>query len=75
MEAAGDVYGGVVTGFGEWLPGRGLGHVSEDTTTMISLEQFEEFGRPRTERILPHETAEKTLFSPYRRHALPTRVT
>ena len=51
MEAAGDVYGGVVTGFGEWLPGRGLGHVSEDTTTMISLEQFEEFGRPRTERI------------------------
>lgn len=51
MEATGDVYGGVVTGFGEWLPGRGLGHVSEDTTTMISLEQFEEFGRPRTERI------------------------
>ena len=51
MEAAGDVYGGVVTGFGEWLPGCSLGHVSEDTTTMISLEQFEEFGRPRTERI------------------------
>lgn len=51
MEAAGDVYGGVVTGFGEWLPGRGLGHVSEDTTTMISLELFEEFGRPRTERV------------------------
>ena len=51
MGAAGDVYGGVVTGFGEWLPGRSLGHVSEDTTTMISLEQFEEFGRPRTERI------------------------
>lgn len=51
MEAAGDVFGGVVTGFGEWLPGRGLGHISEDTTTMISLEQFEEFGRPRTERL------------------------
>lgn len=51
MEAAGDVYGGVVTGFGEWLPGRGLGHVSEDTTTMISLELFEEFGRPRTEGV------------------------
>ena len=30
---------------------------------------------PRTERILPHETAEKTLFSPYRRHASPTRAT
>ena len=24
----GDAYGGVVTGFGEWLPGRGPGHVS-----------------------------------------------
>ncbi len=51
LEAAGDVYGGVVTGFGEWLPGRGLGHVSEDTTTMISVDLFEEFGRPYTERI------------------------
>lgn len=51
LNAAGDVFGGVVTGFGEWLPGRALGHVSEDTTTMISLEQFEEFGRPRTERV------------------------
>ncbi len=51
IQAAGDVYGGVVTGFGEWLPGRGLGHVSEDTTTMISVELFEEFGRPRTEWV------------------------
>lgn len=51
LEAAGDVMGGVITGFGEWLPGRGLGHVSEDTTTMISLAQFEQFGRPRTERV------------------------
>ena len=51
LAAAGDVYGGVVTGFGEWLPGRGLGHVSEDTTTMISTALFEEFGRPRTERV------------------------
>lgn len=51
LQASGDVCGGVITGFGEWLPGRGLGHVSEDTTTMISLEQFEEFGRPRTERV------------------------
>lgn len=51
MRAAGDVYGGVVTGFGEWLPGRGLGHVSEDTTTMISVELFEEFGYPRTKWV------------------------
>ncbi|MEG0898019.1 MAG: uroporphyrinogen decarboxylase family protein [Ruthenibacterium sp.] len=54
LTASGDGYGGVVTGFGEWRPGRGLGHVSEDTTTMISVEQFEKFARPRTERVYRH---------------------
>ncbi|MEG2843016.1 MAG: uroporphyrinogen decarboxylase family protein, partial [Ruthenibacterium sp.] len=51
LEAAGDYYGGVVTGFGQWLEGRPLGHLSEDTTTMISLAQYEEFGRPYTQAI------------------------
>ena len=51
LEAAGDVYGGTITGFAEWLPGRAIGQLSEDTTTMISKEQFEEFGRPLTQRI------------------------
>lgn len=45
------VFGGVVTGFGEWLPGHSIGHVSEDITTMISVDQFEEFAKPRTEAI------------------------
>ncbi len=51
LDAAGECKGGIVTGFGEWLPGRAIGHMSEDTTTMISLEQFEEFGKPYTQRI------------------------
>ena len=54
LEAAGVCFGGIITGFGEWLPGRGLGHVSEDTTTMNSLEQFEEFGHPFTKHVYQH---------------------
>ncbi len=51
LDAAGDFYGGTVTGFGEWLPGKAIGHMSEDTTTMISLECFEEFAREHTKKI------------------------
>ncbi len=51
LDAAGDVMGGVVTGFGEWLPGRAIGHISEDTTTMISVDSFEDFAREHTKNI------------------------
>ncbi len=51
LDAAGYVAGGTVTGFGEWLPGRSIGHMSEDATTMISVAQFERFGRPHTARV------------------------
>lgn len=51
LDAAGEFMGGVVTGFGEWLPGRPIGHMSEDTTAMISRELYEEFGRPYTQHI------------------------
>lgn len=54
LDAAGDYYGGVVTGFGQWMEGRPIGHMSEDTTTMISLAQYEEFGRPYTQEICNH---------------------
>lgn len=54
LDAAGDCMGGVVTGFGEWLPGHAIGHMSEDTTTMISQELFEEFGRAHTQNLLKH---------------------
>lgn len=51
LDTAGYVLGGSVTGFGEWLPGRSIGHMSEDATTMISAQQFERFGRPYTAQI------------------------
>lgn len=51
LDAAGYVMGGTVTGFGEWLPGRSIGHMSEDATTMISVAQFERFGRPHTAAV------------------------
>ncbi|MGI6672118.1 MAG: uroporphyrinogen decarboxylase family protein [Christensenellales bacterium] len=51
LDAAGLVMGGSLTGFGEWLPGRSVGHMSEDATTMLSVAQFERFGRPHTARI------------------------
>ncbi len=54
LDAAGDYFGGVVTGFGQWFKGKPIGHLSEDTTTMISLEQYEEFGKPYTQEICDH---------------------
>ena len=51
VDTAGDFCGGTMTGFGEWLPGRAIGQLSEDTTAMLSLDLFERFGRPHTERI------------------------
>ncbi|MBN2852044.1 MAG: hypothetical protein JXQ23_04840 [Clostridia bacterium] len=45
------VDGGVITGFGVWLEGNSIGHISEDASTMISPEQFSEFGKPYTEKV------------------------
>lgn len=45
------VGGGVITGFGVWLEGNSIGHISEDASTMISPEQFKEFGVPYTEKV------------------------
>lgn len=51
LDAAGLFAGGTLTGFGEWLEGRAIGHMSEDTTTMISDELYREFGLPYTQSI------------------------
>lgn len=51
LDAVGDFLGGTVTGFGEWLRGRSIGQLSEDTTTMLSLDLYNQFGKPRTEHI------------------------
>jgi len=52
LEAAGGWENGMVTGFGFWLPGKGIGQLSEDDTLMISLEMYEEFGRPYTQKVI-----------------------
>lgn len=48
---ADDAFGGVITGFDVWLPGNGTGHLSEDASTMISREHFQEYGVPFTEIV------------------------
>lgn len=53
IDAAGMIGGGVISGFENWMPGRSLGHSSEDVTVMMSPKMFEEFGRPYT--IQMHE--------------------
>ncbi|MFI3326238.1 MAG: uroporphyrinogen decarboxylase family protein [Clostridia bacterium] len=51
-EIIGTMAGGVFTGMGLWLPNNGVGHVSEDTSTMCSPAMYEEFGKPYTEKFL-----------------------
>ena len=71
LEAAGQVFGGTITGFGEWLPGRAVGQLSEDTTTMISRAQFEEFGRPLTQEICTHYDSAFMHTHALSEHSLP----
>lgn len=71
LEAAGQVFGGTITGFGEWLPGRAVGQLSEDTTTMISRAQFEEFGRPLTQKICTHYDSAFMHTHALSEHSLP----
>jgi len=41
-EQAIKIAGGTITGFGMWMPGKCVGHISEDFSTMISREVYEE---------------------------------
>lgn len=52
LEAADDFYGGVVNGMGIWLPGRSVGHLSEDTSPLCSPAIYRKFGLPYTTRLL-----------------------
>ena len=71
LDAAGQVFGGTITGFGEWLPGRAVGQLSEDTTTMISRAQYEEFARPLTQDICRHYDAAFFHMHALSEHCLP----
>jgi len=43
--------GGVITGFDVWMENNSVGHISEDASTMISVDQYNEFARPYTENM------------------------
>jgi hypothetical protein len=52
LEAAGDFYGGVISGFDVWLPGHSVGHLAEDTSCLCSPDIYMEFGLPYTKKLL-----------------------
>ena len=45
--AATRINDGIVNGFGVWMPGNSIGHISEDFSCMISNDSYEEFFLPR----------------------------
>ncbi len=65
------VRGGYFGGFGVWLPGNSLGHVSEDASSLCSPSNYLEFGRPYTERVLSHFDSAQVHVHSLGRHSLP----
>ncbi len=51
-EIVGEVCGGVMSGFGVWLPGNSIGHLSEDASSMCNVEMYREFGKPYLAALL-----------------------
>jgi hypothetical protein len=43
--------GGKISGFDVWLPGHSIGHLSEDTSCLCSVEQYAEFGLPYLDQL------------------------
>ena len=52
LDIIGQRGGGVMTGMNLWLPGKSIGHLSEDASCMCSPEIYREFGKPYTEKLL-----------------------
>ena len=48
-EQATQINGGCINGFGIWTPGKHIGHISEDLSTMISRDVYEEHFLPSLE--------------------------
>lgn len=46
------IEGGMVCGYGPWLPGKSFGHLSEDASTLCSPAQYADFGLPYTREAL-----------------------
>ncbi len=52
LRLADRVHEGVIAGLGVWMPGRSVGHISEDTSSMCSAAMYEEFGFPYSKNVL-----------------------
>ena len=51
-EQATEIAGGRITGFGLWMPGRCMGQLSDDFSTMVSPDVYEEFFLPWLEKCV-----------------------
>jgi hypothetical protein len=51
MKAIGPLEGGYLTGFDVWLPGKSMGHLSEDAAALCSPSIYEVFGLPYTKSL------------------------
>lgn len=50
--------GGFINGFGIWMPENSIGHLSEDFSTMISTDVYEEFFYPALQKLVkPYDMA------------------
>lgn len=47
-----EIAGGRLTGFGMWMPGRCMGQLSDDFSTMVSPDTYEEFFLPYLEKCV-----------------------
>ena len=54
MRFASPVEGGVLSGFGQWMPGKAIGHLSEDASVLMSPAMYERFGLPALKKLLSH---------------------
>ena len=72
VEITGILEGGRITGQAVWLPGNAIGHLSEDASSMCSVDIYEEFGQPYTQRLLnDYDTAIMHVHTKGR-HQLPS---
>lgn len=70
-EIVGQINGGTMTGFGIWVPGDSVGQVSEDASSLCSVDSYREFGRPYTERLLENYDGALVHIHTIGRHVLP----
>lgn len=71
LEIVGGVQGGTISGIGIWMPGRSVGHLAEDLSSMCSPEIYRTFGLPYTQRLLEGYDCAVMHTHTMGRHVLP----